>query len=182
MPDLQSELSKIANAWDTHEQTIRHDSHNPHTQPKEKTMQPFTKTGNASRDLFHLIFNQPHFYTGHAAVTALINAGYKKASASALVTQMKRHDYFRPDDNGRLYTTMQEYKPLPHNKKTPKPKKVKPVKQVKPASAGIAALQVAEEPARKQLVLKMTADDVLTKLDVKEAFKLYQELAQMFGG
>lgn len=179
MPDLQSELSKLANVWDTHEQTIRTDTHTP---PKEKTVKPFIKTGNASRDLFAMIRDNPHFYTGHAAFTMLVDAGYKKTSASALVTQMKRCEYFKTDDNDRLYTTMQEYKPLPHNKKTPKPKKAKPVKQAKPASAGIAALQVAEEPARKQLVLKMTAEDVLTKLDVKEAFALYQELAKMFGG
>ena len=52
MPDLQSELSKIANAWDDQEKEIRKE------QPKEKAM-TFTPTGNVSRDTFHFIQANP---------------------------------------------------------------------------------------------------------------------------
>ena len=141
------------------------------------------KTGNTSRDLFHYIHKHPYKYNAQQIIAHLTQLGYNKKSVSSLLAQMKRNHMVTVSDSGHLCTTHMEYKPITNpytSKKHYAAKKAKA--KVKPASAGIAALPVAEEPARKQLMLKMTADDVLTKLDVKEAFKLYQELAQMFGG
>lgn len=174
MPDLQSELSKLASAWDTHEQEIR--------QPQqEKAMKAFEQTGNASRDTFEFIRINHNIYTQATAVSAMVGLGYKKSSISALLTQMKRTGLLAVDTGGHLFTTRDTYAPVgtPYKPKSGR-KQGRPKKVV---GAGIAALPVAEAPAqRKQLVLKLTAEDVLSKLDVKEAYKLYQELWNMFGG
>lgn len=172
MPDLQTELSKIASAWDTHEQTIR--------QPQqEKAMETFKPTGNSSRDAFDFIRVNHNIYTQNRAVAALVQMGYKKSSVSALFTQMKRAGLIAMDVDGHLFATRDAYTPVgsPYKAK-PTRKSGRPKK-----SEGIAALPAAkvQEP-RKQLVLKLTAEDVLSKLDVKEAYKLYQELRNMFGG
>lgn len=183
MPDLQSELSKIASAWDTHEQQIR--------QPQqEKTMQQVT--GNASRDTFEFIKLNPRKHTHAEAVRAIVQLGYKSNTVHSLITQMKRAGLVHADAGDLLYTEKTVYVPFtnPYKASLAKSKaqaevKAKAKAKDKPQKAGIAALpvQAAEAPVeRKQLVLKMTADDVLNKLDVKEAFKLYQELAKMFGG
>lgn len=173
MPDLQSELSKIASAWDTHEQQIR--------QPQqEKTVQQVT--GNASRDTFEFIKLNPRKHTHAEAVRAIVQLGYKSNTVHSLITQMKRAGLVNTDAGDLLYTEKTVYVPFTNPYKA---SLAKSKTKAKPQKAGIAALpvQAAEAPVeRKQLVLKMTADDVLNKLDVKEAFKLYQELAKMFGG
>ena len=174
MPDLQTELSKIASAWDTHEQEIR--------QPQqEKTVTQFHATGNATKDTFDFIRLNHNIYTQQTAVGAIASLGYKKSTIRALITQMKRSGYIAVDTGGHLFATANAYAPLRNPyKPMPSRKQGRPKKAV---GAGIAALPVAEAPAqRKQLVLKLTAEDVLSKLDVKEAYKLYQELWNMFGG
>ena len=183
MPDLQSELSKLASAWDSHEQTIRITN-----QQQEKMVQKFTVTGNATRDTFEFIRLNGHVHTHSSAAKAMAQLGYKHSSVHAVLTQMKRAGMIQLNSDGHVFTTMDEYKPL-HNpyKANPvgRPPKAKTKAKRSATSAGIAALQVAEEQTpieRKQLVLKLTTEDVLNKLDVKEAFKLYQELAKMFGG
>ena len=180
MPDLQSELSKIASAWDTHEQTIR-------TQPtktapqQEKTMQQVT--GNASHDTFSFIRINPRRFTHAEVARAVSQLGYKSNTVHSLITQMKRAGIVLADAGGLLYTEQTEYKPFANPYKANPAGKRKAKTEAKPSTAGIAALQAPEEqPARRQLLLRTTADEVLSKLDVKEAFKLYQELAKMFGG
>lgn len=140
MPDLQSELSKIASAWDTHEQTIR----NPQTQTtQEKAMelQPttneittvstynttsttnetFTKSGVCSRDTFDLIRLNPHKFTTVSAANKLVNLNYRKTSIFSLFTQMKRNGMLKEDEHGRLFTTVDAYTPFAN------PYKVNPV-------------------------------------------------------
>ena len=177
MPDLQSELSKLANAWDTHEQAIR----TPNKQ-QEKEMQTFTVTGNATRDTFNYIQQAPCKYTHTSAAKAMAQLGYKQTSVHAILTQMKRSGMLQLNADGYLFTTVDEYRPL-HNPYKTDPAGKATKKKPAQATAGIAALRAPEEqPARRQLLLRTTADEVLSKLDVKEAFKLYQELAKMFGG
>lgn len=140
MPDLQSELSKIASAWDTHEQTIR----NPQTQTtQEKAMelqpttneittvstynttstpsQQFTKSGVCSRDTFDLIRLNPHKFTTVSAANKLVNLNYRKTSIFSLFTQMKRNGMLKEDEHGRLFTTVDAYTPFAN------PYKVNPV-------------------------------------------------------
>lgn len=199
MPDLQSELSKIANAWDTHEQTIRHDSHEQTQEKATAPMKSFTKTGVCSHDVFAYVNANRHIYTPPLVAAALTDMGYRKSSVFALITQMKRNGMLKLDDNGFLTTTQDEYTPFanPYPKYSNPPVKVKnttpSLKRAKKArtdledaltyvraqvqpQAGLMALQPTK-PAPAVL----TADSVLASMSVSEAFKLYQELAKMFG-
>ena len=178
MPDLQSELSKIANAWDDQEKEIRQDK------PKEKAM-TFTKTGNVSHDTFNFIKTNAHVHTAATACRAMETLGYKRASVHALITQMKRVGFLKYDTSDKLFAAVPEYKPFANPYKTAvKKAKTKPAKAVKvqapkSASAGIAALQPVEMRA---VPAAWDADTVLAHIGVKEAFKLYEALSKMFGG
>lgn len=177
VPDLQSELSKIANAWDDQENEIRKE------QPKEKAM-TFTPSGNVSRDTFHFIQANPCKYTPSSACKALTAMGYKYGSVHSLLTQLKRIEYIKSNVDGELFTAVSEYKPFqnPYKKNPVNKKKAKPVKAIKihtPKSAGIAALQPAEI---RTVPAAWDADTVLAHIGVKEAFKLYEALSKMFGG
>ena len=179
MPDLQSELSKIANAWDDQENEIRKE------QPKEKAM-TFTPTGNVSRDTFHFIQANPCKYTPSSACKSLTAMGYKYGSVHSLLTQLKRIEYIKANVDGELFTAIPEYKPFanpykknPVNKKKAKPAKAIKVQAPKSTSAGIAALQPVEMRA---VPAAWDADTVLAHIGVKEAFKLYEALSKMFGG
>ena len=65
------------------------------------------------------------------------------------------------------------------NKKKAKPAKAIKVQAPKSTSAGIAALQPVEMRA---VPAAWDADTVLAHIGVKEAFKLYEALSQIFGG
>lgn len=188
MPDLQSELSKIASAWDTHEQAIRTPNYN--TQPQqEKAMTTLKPTGNATRDIFTFIKTNGHKYTQAETAHAVARMGYKAASVHAVLTQMKRSGMAQADTNGFLFTTMDEYKPLSN------PYKANPVgnprkTKIKKQTQGIAALPVtpitpvtpSEVPkASVRLVRLQSADEVMANMSVAEAHKLYVALDKMFG-
>jgi len=176
MPDLQSELSKIANAWDTHEQEIR--------QPKEKEVNIIKYSGNATRDIFEFVKANPHTFDQTGVVNKLTEMGYKRSTVSALTTQMKRREMLYLNNDGHLFTTLHTYEPLanPYAKAKSKQKAqrkarvVKAVKPVKAASSGIAALQV--DTTRSS----WDAETVLAHMGIKEAHKLYLELHTYFGG
>lgn len=190
MPDLQSELSKIASAWDSHEQAIRTPQHSP--QPQEKAMK-YAHTGVLTRDVFALIKDNPSDFTPSAVATFMENRGYKNNSIHAIITQMKKAGVFVLNDDGRLYTTAPEYKPFANPYSATKKslrEKAKAKAQAKATSAakeqaeawaGIAALQPATTP-KKETVKMFTAKEVLSVLNVTEAYALYAELSKMFGG
>ena len=146
--------------------------------PKEKVMK---KTGSASRDTFDYIKDTP--CTHNQATHALVAMGYKKSTVSALITQMKRVGFLKYDTADKLFAAVPEYKPFANPYKTAvKKAKAKPAKAVKvqaPKSAGIAALKPAET---RIMPAAWDADTVLANIGVKEAFKLYEALSQMFGG
>lgn len=176
MPDLQTELSKLANAWDNHEQIIR--------KPQQEKAMKTTITGNASKDTFTLIKDYPHVYTHNTAAQKMVDAGYKKNSVHSLITQMKKAGIFNATDDGTLYTTQPEYKPFANPYKTNsagRKAKAKPVKQIRQTSAGIAALQVVDTPVRTAPT-QWDAETVLAHIGIKEAHKLYLELNTYFGG
>ena len=179
VPDLQSELSKIANAWDDQEKEIRKE------QPKEKAM-TFTPSGNVSHDTFNFIKANAHIHTAATACRAMEAMGYKRSSVHALITQMKRVEFLKYDTHDKLFAAVPEYKPFsnpykqsgPKKHRTTKPKADK-VQAPKSAGAGIAALK----PAETRIVPAVwDADTVLAHIGVKEAFKLYEALSKMFGG
>lgn len=200
MPDLQSELSKIANAWDTHEQEIRKES------PKEKEVstQPNQAeyTGNMSRDLYMFVIHHPNEMPQVDIAHLMVDKfGYKYTSVQALITQMKRNGMLLVDEQGRLVATQDEYKPFANPYKTTKATlKAKAAKAAKPrkgadltdalayvsakvkSQAGLMALQPTKSVEVPQAFPMYDASTVLAYIGVGEAFKLYQELSKMFGG
>lgn len=100
MPDLKTEMLKIAHAWDTHEQQIR----NP--QPQQEKAMTFTKTGNATKDIFEYIKLHGHSYTPMQVTETMVQQGYVASSVSSLIAQMKTRGLIALDDNGRLYPLM----------------------------------------------------------------------------
>lgn len=191
MPDLQTELSKIAHAWDSHEQSIR----NP--QPQQENVMTFTKTGNATKDIFEYIKLHGHSYTPMQVTETMVQQGYVASSVSSLITQMKARGLISLDDNGRLYPLMQEFRSLhslkPIKALTRKGRAKAKDKPTKPAAAGLTALvsdaagvnvntitlpsTLGQAPAHV-----WTAENVLMNIGVAEAAKLYAELGKLFGG
>lgn len=188
VPDLKSALTKAledgrrnfltatVQEWDNHEQEIRHE------QPKEKDM-TFTKTGNVSHDTFNFIKANAHIHTAATACRALEAMGYNRSSVHALITQMKRVEFLKYDTHDKLFAAVPEYKPFQNPYKTnpagKKKAKAAKVQAPKSAGAGIAALK----PVETRIVpAAWDADTVLAHIGVKEAFKLYEALSQMFGG
>lgn len=167
MPDLQSELSKIANAWDTHEQVIR--------QPKEKRVNTVTYSGNATRDIFEFVKTFPGVFDQPTVVRKVTELGHKRSTVSTLVTQMKRRGVVQTNNDGNLFTLETTYTPLvnPYAKAM---RKAKVAKIAKAASAGIAALTVDTVTSR------WDAETVLAHIGIKEAHKLFLELHSYFGG
>lgn len=138
-----------------------------------------TVTGNASKDTFNLIKDNPYGYTHSTAAKKLIEHGYKSTSVHSLITQMKKAGILSADNDGMLYTTQAEYKPFAN------PYKSKPVGRKargKPTSAGIAALKVDTAQAAPATPAKLDAETILANIGIKEAHKLYMELSKMFGG
>ena len=181
MPDLQTELSKIAHAWDTHEQDIR----KPQPQ-QEKAVQTnsFVKTGNASHDTFTFIKRHAGCYTARDTAEILRTQGYKVASTSSLIAQMRRAGLVDLDDKGHLVPILDAYVPL--NRLAPPAAKKRIVK--KPKKAGLTALVPdtmtvsAVNTVTPQPATVWTADNVLKNIGVAEAAKLYAELGKLFGG
>lgn len=196
MPDLQSELSKIAHAWDSHEQIIRSPQTKP--QPQQEKAMTFQPTGNMSKDTFDYVKMHSCLLTQAQTAKDVSAMGYKYQSVQALLTQMKRNSMIKVDSDNRLYTTQDEYKSFVNPYKIEariKQEKAKAkearaqkraAKKAAPAPAaaqeqaqawaGIAALQPAPAPTA------LTAQSVLKQLSVGEAYALYTELAKMFGG
>lgn len=195
MPNLQTELSKIAHAWDNHEQSIR----NP--QPQQENAVTFTKTGNATKDIFEYIKLHGQSYTPMQVTETMVQQGYVASSVSSLITQMKTRGLIALDDNGRLHPLMQEFRSL-HSLKPikaltrkgrAKAKAKAKDKPAKPAAAGLTALvpdaagvnvntitlpsTLGQAPAHV-----WTAENVLMNIGVAEAAKLYAELGKLFGG
>ena len=181
MPDLQTELSKIAQAWDTHEQKIRT------PQPQQEKVMTFKTTGNATRDIFAMVQQNQHKYTPKDMLDVMAQYNHGAKTVSSLIAQMRRAGLIFSDNDGRLFTTFDEFVSLHKlTKKTPKIKTK--ARQAKPQKAGLTALvpdtmtvsavsTVAPQPATV-----WTADNVLKNIGVAEAAKLYAELGKLFGG
>lgn len=181
MPDLQTELSKIAHAWDNHEQNIRK------PQPQQEKAMTFKTTGNATRDIFAMVQQNQHKYTPKDMLGVLEPYGHGANTVSSLITQMKRVGLIAEDDSRHLYTTYNEFISLHKLAKTLPKIKTKP-KHAKPKKAGLTALvpdtmtvstlsTITPQPATV-----WTADNVLKNIGVAEAAKLYAELGKLFGG
>jgi hypothetical protein len=174
MPDLQSELSKIASAWDAHENMIRQPAQHTHQEKAMEAIEAAVEhTGNLSRDIFN--HARKGVFTREQLNAAMESVGYKRTSITSLITQMLRAKLLEERDL-RLYPLRAEYKPLSlYKAHTPRPAR---------KAAGLAAIPVKKEEAPVAPVVqdkRMTAASVMASMNVAEAYKLYVELHAMFG-
>lgn len=175
MPDIKSELSKVLNQWDKHEETIRN--------PKENAMQRqhnFQPTNNVSRETFDYVCTHAG-QKNKQIISAMKARGFNASSVGSLLTQMVRVKSIRRDQNGAYFPLTNEYVPI-----KAAPKKKKDVAQ-EPPSAGIAALNAdttQKAKTKTSIVLNRgwTPEKAIENLNVIQARALYDELKKIFGG
>jgi hypothetical protein len=180
MPDIQTEMQKILQAWEQPEVTEQ--------PPKDTAM--FTPTTNTSRTTFELVRDDPGL-PKKEYIRKLEAMGHKKASTSSLLSQMVRQGMLWEGTSGGLHPNAKEYAPLKPAKtfakqqgikietRTPKTFKVKTsakkykTKEV-PVPAGITAL-VEERTTRDEV------QHIMDTISLPNAKRLHKALNEYFG-
>ena len=138
MPDLKTEMSKVLNEWENHEQSIR----TPKKMANGRVV--FTVTNNVSRETFNHVKANPNI-TSAQACAVLEKRGFKESSVGSLLVQFVKQGMMSRDESGRYKTIVPEYTPLKSNKATKAARAVQPPKRKvgrpKGTSMGIAALK-----------------------------------------
>lgn len=171
MPDIQTEMKKIMQAWEQPETTQQ--------PPKDTPM--FTKTIGVSEASFNIIRDQPGL-PKKEYIQMLERKGFKKASTSSLLSQMVKQGHVWVDSSGLLRPNKTEYTPIKaassFNKKNLKVKTHKKykVKDV-PVPEGIAAL-VAE---RKEKLVVDRVQEIMDTISLPDAKRLHKTLNEYFG-
>ena len=142
MPDiktaLETALSTTINSWAQEDAQ----THQTKQTPQEKQMTTtstakpyhFKETVGVSRAVFDHVKNNPG-QSRPAVLGALLAKGYKKGSVDSLLTQYVRGGVFAQNDQGHLWTLVQEYAAVP----SPAKARSKKLTHAKPkASADIA--------------------------------------------
>ena len=179
MPDIKSELSKVLNQWDKHEETIR--------TPKEKEMKRdygFKPTNNVSRETFNYVYNHAG-QTGKQIIAAMKERGFNESSVGSLLTQMVRIKSLKRDQYGAYFPLTKEYQPIKSVAKKKIDKPEQPSKSMT-VSVGIAALNAdttQEAKPKTSLILNRgwTPDKAIENLNVMQARALYDKLKTIFG-
>ena len=185
MPDIQTEMQKILQSWDTPETT------QPTEQPKGPKL--FTPTNNVSQQTFNFIRDNAGCTRVHA-IQKLVRDGHKKSSVSSLIGQMLRQGHIYKGSDGTLYANGKEYTPLKSAKtiinreKKVKQTKTFKIKTPKPSKRALAA--AAEAMGGINMLVDHTRPPVyLSKIDaimadiaLNDAYDLYRRLHQYFGG
>lgn len=177
MPDLKTEMSKVLNEWENHEQSIR----TPKKMADGRVV--FTVTNNVSRETFNHVKANPNI-TSAQACAVLEKRGFKESSVGSLLVQFVKQGMMSRDEQGRYKTLVPEYTPLKSNKaaravQTPKRKAGRP----KGTSMGIAALKPeAGGKATGVIASQWDAETVINNIGLKQARALYDELKKIFGG
>ena len=173
MPDIQTEMQKILQAWDTPETT------QPTEQPKGTKL--FTPTTNTSRTTFELVRDDPGL-PKKEYVRKLEAMGHKSASTSSLLSQMIRQGQLWVGSDGALHPNAKEYAPLKPAKTFAKqqgiktaPKKTKSYKVITPKAepAGITSL-VSDLKAVDRV------QEIMNTISLPEAKRLYNSIATYF--
>jgi len=182
MPDIQTEMQKILQSWDTPETT------QPTEQPKGPKL--FTPTNNVSQQTFNFIRDNAGCTRVHA-IQKLVRDGHKKSSVSSLIGQMLRQGHIYKGSDGTLYANGKEYTPLKSAKtiinrekkaKTFKVKTPKPSKRALAAAAeAMGGINMLVEPIHTR-VYKSKIETILDDISLSDAHELYRKLHQYFGG
>ena len=174
MPDIQTEMQKILQAWDQPETT------QPTEQPKGPKL--FAPTNNVTKSTFEAVRDNPGL-PKKEYIRRLEVLGYKKASTSSLLSQMVRQGHVWVGSDGALHPNGKEYTPIKSAKtvanrekklkvKTSAPTKKYKTKEV-PVPAGITSL-VSDLKAVDRV------QEIMNTISLPEAKRLYNSLATYF--
>jgi len=177
MPDLQTEMQKILQAWDKPEVT---ETTQPTEQPKGKRM--FAPSNNVSQDTFNFIRDNSGC-TRNDAVRLLVMKGHKKSSVSSLIGQMLRQGLIWKDGDNLLRPNAKEYAPIKsartlanQAKKSSKLRTSKVKSEVSPDYLTEAKRAIIGKPVRSKI------ETILDDISLSDAHELYRKLHQYFGG
>jgi pterin-4a-carbinolamine dehydratase len=178
MPDIQTEMQKILQAWEQPETTETTE------QPKESTV--FKPTNNVTKATFNFIRDNAGCTRVHA-IQKIVQDGHKKSSVSSLIGQMLRQGHITKNNYGMLYPNGTEYTPIKSSKTIAnREKKVKTlkVKTYKVAAKGLAALvnKPIAEAFNHQPDIRTSLDVIMDSISLSDAHDLYRRLHQYFGG
>ena len=176
MPDIQTEMQKILQAWEQ-----------PETTETTKETTVFKPTNNVTKATFNFIRDNAGCTRVHA-IQKLVQEGHKKSSVSSLIGQMLRQGHITKNNYGMLYPNGEEYTPIKSSKtiakreakvKKAKSYKVITSKTTEPSaeSLGLAALVLDHKPD-----MRTNIDIIMDTVSLNDAHELYRRLHLYFGG
>ena len=168
MPDLQTEMQKILQAWDEPKLIETTET------TKETTV--FKPTTNTSRAAFEIVRDNP-YKTKREYIKLLEQKGFKSSSTSSLLSQMTRQGMLSADDMGLLHANQNEYRPL----KTAKAY-AKQANKVKTSKLRTSEVVEAPKPRLIDLPVRTNIEVILDTITLSEAHELYGKLHRYFGG
>jgi len=170
MPDIQTEMQKILQAWEQPEPPQQHQG------PKL-----FEPTNNVTKATFNFIRDN----SGCArkdAIRLLVQQGHKKSSVASLIGQMLRQGHIWRDSDGLLRPNGTEYTPIKSSKtmanREKKAKVVKPAKTFKVKTSepkGITSLVATPTTERDEV------QHIMNNISLFDAKRLYCILGTYFG-
>ena len=176
MPDIQTEMQKILQAWEQ-----------PETTETTKETTVFKPTNNVTKATFNFIRDNSGC-ARNDAIRILVSQGHKKSSVSSLLGQMLRQGHIYKDSDGLLRPNGKEYTPIKSSKtiakreakvKKPKTSKVRTSMTNEPSaeSLGLAALVLDHKPD-----IRTSIDIIMDTVSLNDAHELYRRLHLYFGG
>jgi hypothetical protein len=175
MPDIQTEMQKILQAWDQ-----------PETTETTKETTVFKPTNNVTQATFNFVRDNSGC-ARNDAIRILVAQGHKKSSVSSLIGQMLRQGHIYKDSDGLLRPNAKEYTPIKSSKtiakREAKAKKPKSYKVIT-SSKGLAAL--VDEPIAQTFEhrpdIRTSIDVIMDTVSLNDAHELYRRLHLYFGG
>ena len=177
MPDIQTEMQKILQAWEQ-PYPLTETTPQPETTQPPKDTPMFTKTIGVSEASFNIVRDQPGL-PKKEYIRMLEKAGFKSASTSSILSQMMKQGHVWADSSGCWHPNQTAYTPLKPSKKPKTAKSYKVITSKKhkpkdvPVPEGIAAL-VEEHKARDEV------QHIMNTLSLPDAKRLYNALATYF--
>jgi len=177
MPDMQSELSKVLNEWDSPEPSIN--------QPKEKKV--FPQQANISIDSYNYILANPNKTVQQYTNELVAQYKFKPASVSSLIYQMLKVGRLQRGEKG-VYAVDAVYRPIRPSELKAARKATAPVKPKKAApvmGAGIAALKNPEPLAQVMqrsaiITTNFSVENIIKNLTIYQAKELRDALNNLF--
>lgn len=174
MPDIQTEMQKILQAWEQ-----------PETTETTKETTVFKPTNNVTQATFNFVRDNSGC-ARNDAIRLLVSQGHKKSSVSSLIGQMLRQGHIYKDSDGLLRPNAKEYTPIKSSKTIAKREaKVKKPKTFKlKTSGGLAALvnEPIAEALKHQPDIRTSIDVIMDTVSLNDAHELYRRLHLYFGG